>query len=141
MMTRLAVIVVVMLAMTTAVCADSFGLIPSMAGKKPKATTRDAAEKAGVPSNIVELGGYTLFGPDADVAAVLTWKKRFGQWKAIDFNAGPLVGLSDSTGNDVIFGGVVEAEASIGGLVLVPRADDGFRLNYGFKLSLVGWSF
>lgn len=102
-------------------------------------------EKAAVPSTIVGLEGYSLFGKDAGAAAVLTGKRQVGQWKAVQFNAGGLVGLAApvaSGDSALIFGVVGEAEAAkIGGIVLVLRADGGLRVNPGFKLNVVGWSF
>jgi hypothetical protein len=94
---------------------------------------------------IVGIEGYSLFGKDADVAAVLTGKRQFGQWKDAQFNFGGLVGVGEAAsdgGNPLIFGGVIEAEAQkLGGLVLVVRFDGGPKVNPGFKLNLAGWSF
>jgi hypothetical protein len=164
MQTRLAVLVAVLvIGFTSAPSgrADSFGLIPAMSGKEKltqKQIRNRAAEdrgvgtmaapvtvKRGVPSTIVGLEGYSLFGTDAGAAGVLTGKKRVGQWNDVQFNAGALVGVAapEADGsNALIFGGVLEAEAlKFGGLVLVVRGDGGWRVNPGFKLNVVGWSF
>lgn len=128
--------------------ADVFGLGPTLIGGETKTVLPASAQKQYVPSRIVGLETYSLYGDDAGAAAVVSWKRTFGHWTKghydLDLRAGIIggikVGGDDSAPIYGIFG-EIEA-ARLGGIVLVVRADGGrLRLNPGFKLNLVSVSF
>jgi hypothetical protein len=100
-----------------------------------------------LPSQIVGLEGYALWGKNAGAAAAVTYKHRFASVpvgaKKLRLRYGIIGGVS--TGGDVtkpLVGAFVEAEAEgLAGVVLVLRCDDGVYVNPGIKVNLLSVSF
>jgi len=127
--------------------ADVWGLGPTLVGAEKKMLL-PTAQKAPVPSNIVGLEGYSLWGPDAGAAAAVNWKRTVGtatvKGHQLDFRVGVLAGvITEGTGTGPLIGAFGEVEAAkIGGLVVVLRVDNGkLMVNPGFKLNVVSVSF
>lgn len=126
--------------------ADVFGLGPTLAGQKPLVAEQRGASGP-LPSSIVGLEGYSLFGENAGAAAAVTFKRRFGSTpigdRSIRWRYGAIGGISVADEVvDPLFGGFVECELEgLVGLVAILRADDGVYGNFGFKLNLVSVSF
>ena len=126
--------------------ADVFGLGPTLAGQKPLVAEQRGASGP-LPSQIVGLEGYSLWGKNAGAAAAATYKYRIGSTpigdSSIRWRAGLIGGIS--TANDqtrALYGGFVECEVEgLVGLVLVLRADDGVYWNPGLKFNLISKSF
>lgn len=151
--------------------ADTFGLGPTLGGKKARvaekkpdvvyepsvATTHATAEDTGVaeepdatgplPSNIAGLEGYSLWGRNAGAAAGVTFKRELGSTPIGDsrlrWRAGFIGGISTADDNSrLLYGGFIEAELDgLVGIILVARADDGVYLNPGLKVNLFSASF
>lgn len=151
MMRRTAVVLTMVtfliVALSTVAVADVFGLGPTLLNTE-KTTVVARAIPPPVPSNIIGLESYALWGSDAGAAAAITYKWTVGHWMVnnndIDLRLGALGGVMDTV-SDVkgIFGVFGELEAArIGGVVLILRADGGkLRVNPGFKVNLVSVSF
>ena len=131
----------------TPAAADVFGLGPILVGGE-KRTILPTAQKQHVPSQIIGLETYSLYGNDAGAVGAVTWKRTFGHWKVRDCDLdlrGGIVGGIKVAGDDSapIYGIFGELEAArIGGVVLVLRADGGkLRLNPGFKVNVLSVSW
>jgi len=128
--------------------ADVFGLGPTLVGGETK-TVLPRAVKPHVPSQIVGLETYSLYGDDAGAAAAVTWKRTIGHWQVKNYDLdlrGGIIGGVKFAGDDngsSIYGVFGELEvARLGGIVLIARADGGkLRINPGFKLNLISASF
>ena len=126
--------------------ADVFGLGPTLAGQKPLVAEQRGASGP-LPSNIVGLQGYSLWGENAGAAAAVTFARRIGSTpigdKSIRWRAGLLGGISTTDAStQALYGGFLEGEIEgLVGLVLVVRADDGVYVNPGFKVNFVAKSF
>ena len=103
--------------------ADVFGLGPTVLGRSPssKVKARGASESRGtLPSSIVGLEGYALWGKNAGAASAQ-------------------VGGDDA---NALAGGFIEGEAEgLVGLVLIVRFDDGVYVNPGLRVNLLSVSF
>ena len=140
------VLVVLFVACVVPVAADVFGLAPTLGGDTPLVAEQRGASGP-LPSTIIGLESYSLFGRNAGAAGAVTFKRRFGSTpigdRTLRWRYGAIAGLAvaDETTNPLI-GGFVECELEgLVGLVLVVRADDGVYANYGFKLNLLSVSF
>lgn len=149
--TAVRIAVVVLLTLITAVlgaaCAEArpVGLLAALSKESPKRlapAARGADLPTPVPSNIIGLESWALFGERAGAAAAVTLKRRVGQWQQIDFHVGGLLGITDPEVDSPFVGGLIDATThDIGGIALIPRWDGGFRLNYGVSLTLLGWNY
>lgn len=126
--------------------ADTFGLGPALGGHKALVAEQRGASGP-LPSNIVGLEGYSLWGKNAGAAAAATVKTRFGSTpigdSSIRWRGGFIGGITaaEST-TELMYGGFIEGEIDgLVGLVLVVRFDDGVYVNPGLKFNLVSISF
>lgn len=127
--------------------ADVFGLGPTLAGKGPALVAEQRGASGPLPSRIVGLEGYALWGHNAGAAAAVTYKHRFASVPVggaeVRCRYGFIGGLSvaGDTARGLV-GGFVEAEAEgIAGVVLVVRLDDGVYVNPGLKVNVWSVSF
>lgn len=140
------VLVVLVLLCVAPVCADVFGLGPTLGGD-----TAIVAEQRGasgpLPSQIVGLEGYSLWGKNAGAAAAITYKHRFGSTpigqQTIRWRYGLIGGLaSGGETTSIMYGGFIEGEIlGLAGVVLVIRADDGIYVNPGMMVNFLSVSF
>jgi hypothetical protein len=127
--------------------ADVFGLGPTLVGRGPGLVVEQRGASGPLPSQILGLEGYALWGKNAGAAAGVTYKHRFASvpvgTRKIRLRYGLLGGVSTAgTSTQPLIGGFVEAEAEgLAGLVLVIRLDDGVYVNPGLKVNLVSVSF
>jgi hypothetical protein len=127
--------------------ADVFGLGPTLAGKGPGLVVEQRGASGPLPSQIVGLKGYALWGKNAGAAAGVCYEHRFATVPAGDrkvrLRYGILGGVS--VGEDTtrpLVGAFVEAEAEgLAGVVLVVRFDDGVYVNPGAMVNFVSVSF
>lgn len=141
-------LVVMMLALLPmAACADVFGLGPTLLGEGPALVAEQRGAAGPLPTQIVGLEGYALWGHNAGAAAAVTYKHRFSSTavgdRSIRWRYGLIGGLSVAADNARgLVGGFVEAEAEgLVGIVLVVRFDDGVYVNPGFKINVLSFSF
>ncbi|GAH73878.1 unnamed protein product [marine sediment metagenome] len=127
--------------------ADVFGLGPTLLGEGPALVAEQRGASGPLPTQIVGLEGYALWGHNAGAAAAVTYKHRFGSSavgeKTIRWRYGLIGGFSVAADNARgLVGGFVEAEIEgLVGFVLVIRADDGLYVNPGMMINLVSVSF
>ncbi len=130
--------------------ADVFGLGPTVLGSSPSSNVkaRGASESPGpLPSSIVGLEGYALWGKNAGAASAVTYKHQFASTRIGDrklrWRYGLIGGLQ--VGGDhanALAGGFIEGEVEgLVGLVLIVRFDDGVYVNPGLKVNLLSTSF
>lgn len=126
---------------------DVFGLGPTLAGKGPGLVAEQRGAEGPLPSQIIGLEGYALWGHNAGAAAAVTYKHRIGSTpigdRSIRWRCGLIGGLCVAADNARgLIGGFVEAEAEgLVGIVLVVRFDDGVYVNPGLKINLLSVSF
>lgn len=126
--------------------ADVFGFGPTLAGQKPLVAEQRGASGP-LPSSIVGLEGYSLWGKNAGAAGAATYKWRFGSTpigdRTLRWRAGIIGGIVTADEHtDALYGGFLEVEAEgLVGLVLVVRFDDGVYVNPGLKVNLISRSF
>ncbi len=127
--------------------ADVFGLGPTLAGKGPGLAAEQQGAEGPLPSRIIGLEGYALWGRNAGAAAAVTYKHRFASVpigdRKLRCRYGFIGGLSvaGDTAQRLV-GGFVEAEAEgLVGIVLVVRFDDGVYVNPGLKVNVLSVSF
>lgn len=126
--------------------ADVFGLGPTLGGDEPIVAGQRGASGP-LPSRIVGLEGYSLWGKNAGAAAAVTYKHRFGSTpigpRTIRWRYGLIGGLvSAEETTQVMYGGFIEGEiAGLAGVVLVIRADDGVYVNPGMMVNFLSVSF
>lgn len=139
--------VVVFVLAGTAVDADVFGLGPTLLGEGPALVAEQRGAAGPLPTQIVGLEGYALWGHNAGAAAAVTYKHRFGSTpigdRSIRWRYGLIGGLSVAADNARgLVGGFVEAETEgLVGIVLVLRFDDGVYVNPGIKVNVLSFSF
>jgi len=127
--------------------ADVFGLGPTLAGKGPGLAAEQRGAEGPLPSRIIGLEGYALWGRNAGAAAAVTYKQRFASVpigdRKLRCRYGFIGGLSVAADTaQRLVGGFVEAEAEgLVGIVLVVRFDDGVYVNPGFKVNVLSLSF
>lgn len=127
--------------------ADVFGLGPTLTGKGPGIVVEQRGASGPLPSKIIGLEGYSLWGKNAGAAAGICYKHRFlsvpaGQ-RTVRLRYGVLAGLAVAA-NDTrpLLGVFAEAEAEgLAGIVLVVRFDDGIYVNPGLMVNFLSVSF
>jgi hypothetical protein len=138
--------IVVMLVVGGAASADVFGVGPSLGGKKPLVAEQRGASGP-LPSTILGLEGYALWGKNAGSAGAVTLKRRFGSTpigsSTIRWRMGLIGGIEvEGSTTNPLYGGFIEGEMEgLVGLVLVVRADDGIYVNPGIKVNALSVSW
>lgn len=126
--------------------ADVFGLGPTLGGNEPIVAGQRGASGP-LPSQIVGLQGYMLWGKNSGSAAAVTYKHRFASTPVVDrtirWRYGFIGGLASADNvTKPMYGGFIEAEIEgLAGVVLVIRADDGFYVNPGAMINFLSVSF
>ena len=124
-----------------------FGLGPALAGRGPGLVAEPRSVSRSLPSQIVGLEGYSLWGKNAGAAAAVSYKHTLTSVpvgsRQVCLRYGLLGGVSVASDNArALVGGFVEAEVEgLAGVVLVVRLDDGVYVNPGFKVNLISVSF
>ena len=127
--------------------ADVFGLGPTLAGRGPALVAGQRGASGPLPSRIVGLEGYALWGKNAGAAAAVTYKHRFASIpvgeRKLRCRYGLIGGVSLAAENARgLVGGFLEVEAEgLAGAVLIVRLDDGVYVNPGLKVNVLSFSF
>jgi hypothetical protein len=127
--------------------ADVFGLGPTLAGKGPGLVVEQRGASGPLPSQIVGLEGYALWGKNGGAAGAVNYRHRFASTpvgdRQIRWRYGILGGavVADEVANPLL-GPFVEGEVEgIAGVIVILRVDDGVYLNFGAKINFVSVSF